>query len=78
MKITVKLISVGGSRDSGDSQHTVDDGFVLADVPILVGLEHEDSLAMLVNSMPVAVDQRPVHQLSEGDVVTVFPPIKGG
>lgn len=78
MQITVKLVSMGGSRESGDTVHTVDDQFVLGSVPALVDLEHEESLAMLVNNMPVPPENRPVHTLSDGDVVTVFPPIKGG
>jgi len=78
MRITIKLVSLGGSRDGGNAEHTVGEDFVLGDVPALVGLEHEESLAMLVNNMPVAPAERATHTLSEGDVVTVFPPIKGG
>lgn len=78
MKITIRLVSIGGGRDGGDSVHDVAEDFVLGKVPALVGLEHEDSLAMLVNNMPVPPAERATHVLSDSDMVTVFPPIKGG
>lgn len=78
MKITVRLVSIGGSHIGGERVHEVCDGFRLGDIPTLVGLENEDSLAMLVNNMPVPPTGRDAHVLHDNDLVTVFPPIRGG
>lgn len=77
MKIVIKLVSIGGG-ESGESEREVAEDTRLADIPAMVGLDDDETFAMLVNNMPVPPEERPSHVLSEGDLITVFPPIKGG
>lgn len=78
MKITVRLVSIGGDVDATPRERDVDDGTSVDDIAVTLGLSGEETYAVLVNDMPIPPAKRAGHILYEGDRLTVFPPIRGG
>lgn len=67
-----------GASNNAAGLREMPDGLSVADMLIELALPQEDTYAVMVNDMPVSIDDRPHTQLSDGDKFTVFPPIKGG
>ncbi len=67
-----------GAANKGAGLREMRDGASVADMLGELDLPQEDTYAVLVNDMPVSIEDRPHTQLSDGDKFTVFPPIKGG
>ncbi len=78
MRISVELIAVRSPLvgDGGDLE--VDDGATLAQVLERLALPEGESYITIVNDRSIGHGERDGAALSEGDAVTVFPPIKGG
>lgn len=67
-----------GDANKGTGLHELPEGTTVADLLVRLDLPKEETYAVLRNDLPVGIDERPVSRLSDGDKVTVFPPIKGG
>jgi len=78
MKIDVRIVSMHGTANSGAGIRDMPNGISVADMLIELDLPQEETYAVLLNDMPVSIENRPLTLLSDGDKFTVFPPIKGG
>ncbi len=78
MKVSIRLVSIGGDVDASPKEREIATGTSVADITETLGLSSEETYAVLVNDLPVAPDDRSDRMLEDGDRVTVFPPIKGG
>lgn len=83
MKVAVELISYEGPPPAvcgTDGRGALDlaAGASVADAVRALGLAADDSMMTLVNGDAVPLGARTGHALAEGDVLTLFPPIKGG
>lgn len=78
MKIDVRIVSMHGASAEGAGVRDVPEGYSVADMLTTLDLPPEDTYAVLVNDLPVAIEDREGELLSDGDKVTVFPPIRGG
>ncbi len=82
MKVTVEIIGglavPPGHKPDGEGRISRDlpDGASLADLMADLGLP--DGVLTLVRSTAVPRGERTAHTLSDGDAITVFPPLKGG
>ncbi len=78
MKIDVRIVSMHGVANSGAGIRDIPDASTVTDVLAALNLPQEETYAVLLNDMPVSIDDRPHTRLSDGDKFTIFPPIKGG
>lgn len=67
-----------GAFNSGAGVREVPDGASVAEMLTELDLPQEDTYAVLVNDLPVSIEDRSHTRLSDGDKFSVFPPIKGG
>lgn len=78
MKIDIRIVSMHGASAQGAGMRDVPEGYSVADMLTELDLPPEDTYAVLVNDLPVAIDDREDRILVDGDKFTVFPPIRGG
>ncbi len=83
MKIAVKLIAIVGRRASpegagGEAVIELAQGATPEDALAALDLPPEETYVTLVNGEIVPPDARALQRLKENDVLTVFPPLKGG
>ena len=78
MKIEVQIISMQGTMEEFSGARDVPDKTTASDLVGLLGLPFEETYALMINNMPVAIPDRPSRVIEENDRVTIFPPIKGG
>lgn len=83
MKIVIKLVAyvgepVRGIDRHGEGQIEIPEGTTLADLLGRLDVAAAELYLTLVNDVAVRERDQPAHVLSDGDRVTVFPPIKGG
>lgn len=78
MKIDVHIVSMHGSSEKGAGLRDVPNSMTVSGMLLELDLPPEDTYAVLLNDMPVGIDERDSTRLSDGDKFTVFPPIKGG
>ena len=78
MRISVELIAVRSSLVGNGGALDVEDGSTVAQVLERLALPGGQSYMTIVNGTSIGPDARAGAALSEGDAVTVFPPIKGG
>ena len=83
MKLKIKLISLEGRippefDSNGEGTIEAPDGATLAEVLASMGLEEKEAYVTLVNDDPVPAAGRRKRTLEPTDVLTIFPPIKGG
>ncbi len=78
MKIDVRIVSMHGDANRETGLHDVPDGTTVTGLLGSLSLSGEETYAVLLNDMPVGLDEREETVLSPGDKVTVFPPIMGG
>jgi len=83
MKIDVQLIAVEGTPPAGigaDGAGTLElaEGTTLTQLLKRLDLPDEGGYAVLVGDTAVGEEARAGRALVEGELVTVFPPIKGG
>jgi sulfur carrier protein ThiS len=67
-----------GTSNTGAGVRNIPDGASVADMLTALNLPQEDTYAVLVNDLPVSIEDRPHTHLCDDDKFTVFPPIKGG
>ena len=72
----MKYLPPGKSRFRRDIK--VDDGLVLNRLIEQYHIKPEEAHLVLVNGKYVNADLRDEHQLVEGDVVSIWPPVAGG
>ncbi len=78
MRISVELIAVRSPLVGEGGALDVDDGATVAQALERLALPGGESYMTIVNGASIGPDDRDGATLSEGDAVTVFPPIKGG
>jgi len=78
VKIDVRIVSMHGSSERGAGLRDMPEGTSVAAMLQALDLPQEDTYAVLLNDMPVGIEDREETILSDGDKFTVFPPIKGG
>ena len=79
MKITVKTVALRPpAPPNAERVIELPDGAVVADALSLLGMARPDSHATLLNDESVPAGVRAETALKAGDILTVFPPIKGG
>lgn len=78
MNINVRIISMHGDVNSSTGEREISGTTSVTDLLFELNLPPEDTYAVLLNDMPVSIEDRSSTLLSEGDNFTVFPPIKGG
>lgn len=67
-----------GAASKGAGIRDMPDGTSVSDLLTELDLSHEETYAVLLNDLPVSIEERDQARLSDGDKFTVFPPIKGG
>ena len=72
----MKYLPPGKSRFRRDIQ--VDDGLILNRLIEQYHIKSEEAHLVLVNGKYVNAEHRDDHQLAEGDVVSIWPPVAGG
>ena len=79
MKITVKMVAIRPPAPA-NSERVLElpNGAVVVDALSRLGLARPDSHATLLNDESVPAGRRAETPLKAGDILTVFPPIKGG
>ncbi len=79
MKITVKTVAIRPpAPPNAERVIELPDGAVVANALAMLGLARPDSHATLLNDETVPAGKRAETALKAGDILTVFPPIKGG
>ena len=78
MKISVELIAVRSPLVGGGGALDVEDGTTVTQVLERLALPGGESYITIVNDRSIGYGDRDGASLSEGDAVTIFPPIKGG
>ncbi len=78
MRISVELIAVRSPLVGSGGDLEIEDGATLARALESLALPGGESYMTIVNGASIGPDDRDGATLSEGDAVTVFPPIKGG
>ncbi len=78
MKLDIRVVSMSGASNEASGVREVPDGTTANGVIEALNLSMEETYALMVNDMPVAIPDRDSHVLEDGDKVTIFPPIKGG
>ncbi len=78
MRISVELIAVRSPLVGGGGDIDVENGATLSLVLEKLALPGGESYMTIVNGASIGSGVRDGRALSEGDVVCVFPPIKGG
>ena len=72
----MKYLPPGKSRFRRDIK--VDDGLILNRLIEQYHIKPEEAHLVLVNGKYVNAEVRDEHQLAEGDVVSIWPPVAGG
>ena len=78
MRINVELIAVRSPLVGDGGALDVEDGTTVALVLERLALPAGESYITIVNDTSIGHGDRDGRPLSEGDAVTIFPPIKGG
>ncbi len=78
MKLDIRVVSMHGASDEASGIRDVPDGTTANGLIHVLKFSMEETYALMVNDMPVAVPDRDTYILNDGDKVTIFPPIKGG
>lgn len=78
MRISVELIAVRSPLVGEGGALDVEDGATVARVLQRLALPGGESYMTIVNGTSIGPGDRDGAALSDGDAVTVFPPIKGG
>ena len=78
MIINVELIAVRSPLVGGGGDLKIDDGATLSQALDRLDLPGGETYMTIVNDTAIGPGDRDGRALSEGDAVTVFPPIKGG
>ncbi len=81
MKVTVKMSGliarqVPGSADGVEVQLL--DGATISALMTRLGLPGNESYLVIVNDSTVAKERRTTYKLSDGDRVSIVPPLRGG
>ena len=78
MKLDIRIISVHGGSGDGSSVRDVPDGTSVTSLIELLNLPTEAVYAVMINDLPIGIDERDARVLQSNDKVTIFPPIQGG
>jgi len=78
VKLDISIVSMVGGATGASGIHDMPDGTTANGVIAILDLPTEETYALMVNDMPVAVPDRDSCVLNDGDKVTIFPPIQGG
>jgi len=79
VKITVKTVAIRPpAPPNAERVIELPDGAVVADALSQLGLARPNSHATLLNDETIPAGRRGETALKAGDILTVFPPIKGG
>lgn len=78
MIISVELIALSSPLIGGGGALEIENGATLSQALDRLDLPGGETYMTIVNDTAVGPDDRDNRALSEGDAVTVFPPIKGG
>ena len=77
MDIKVRLFAIGASGNS-ERTLTLDDGASVADALNNLNIGDAEAYLTLLGEASVPMAERGECNIKDGDVLTVFPPIKGG
>jgi sulfur carrier protein ThiS len=78
VKLDVNIVSMVGEANKASGIHEVPDTTTANGLISILNLPTEETYALMVNDMPVAIPDRDSFVLGDGDRITIFPPIKGG
>jgi len=81
MKVTVKMSGLIARQVPGSAEGTemrLLDGTTISGLMARLGLPGNETYLVIVNDSTVANDRRASHVLSDGDRISIVPPLKGG
>ena len=79
MLLKLELFGAVSERfPQGEGERSFEDGVTPEEIVAWLDLKDGDQFVVLVNGQPVATEDRDRPVLTEGDLVTVFPPMEGG
>ena len=77
MQITVRLFAIGAAGNS-EQALTLADASTVADALGSLDIGDAEAYLTLLGEASIPMAERTAHVLKDGDIMTVFPPIKGG
>jgi len=77
MRITVRLFAIGATGNS-EKTLTLADSSTVADALNSLDIGDAEAYLTMLGEASIPISERATHVLSDGDIMTVFPPIKGG
>ena len=81
MEVTLKMSGLIARKLPGSvdgTTMTLVDGTTISSLMARLGLPGDESYLVIVNDTTVAKDRRKTHVLSDGDRVSIVPPLRGG